>query len=131
MAISIKSLAAGTITNTTAKVAINDGVALASKSYLVKNITLVNKHTAQAVLESISLRRYVNEPEQTERKDFPVTPLDTTIPAKNQLVFDTELTLANSLNSNAAAGADQLVIKFSTIAGGGVSYVINGFEKDI
>ena len=130
MALTIKSLGVGTIKNTTAKEIVAGSL---GKSTFVKNVSLVNNHTANAVLSGMYVRRYTKD--QTGYNDYPVSPRDLTITAKTQIVLDTEITLANSENSatpTPAIAADQLVLTFSTIdSTNGVTYVVNGFERDL
>jgi hypothetical protein len=133
MALTIKSIAAGTIKNTTATVIVNPdgGTPVATtKSTLIKNVLLTNNHGSQAVLEALYLRRYISS--QATYQDFPITPKALAIPAQSQIVLDNEVTLANSANNVPANAADQIVIKFTTVDGtNGVSYVINGMERDL
>jgi hypothetical protein len=127
MALTIKSLAAGKIISTTEAVAIPGST---TKSTLVKNILLTNNHTAQAVLEAVYLRRHVST--LSGYQDFAITPKALAIPAQSQIALENEITLANSADSTSAVAADRIVIKFTTVDGSnGVSYIINGMERDL
>lgn len=133
MALTVKSLAAGTIKNQATDNFVISPASPTTKSTLIKNILLTNNHTAAAVLNAVYLSRYITS--ATGYEEFPISPKEVTIPSKGQLVLDAEITLANSLNNatpTPASAADKINIKFTTNdATNGVSYVINGVERDI
>lgn len=112
MALTIKNLGAGTLpTPSTASIL----AVAAGKSILVKNIILTNRNTSTA--RTVTLYTRINN------VDYEITPLDLSIPAKSQVVLDSEITLqvTNSVQ-------DELRGKAS---GNDVAYVINGMERDV
>lgn len=134
MALTIKSLAAGTVKSATAST-VDVLLGSSTKSTLIKNISLVNNNSLSATIQYIKLRRYVDSGPNagTGYVEFPVAPLDLRIPPMGQIVLDSEITMgvsANNATPTPATAPDQLVMRLTSDATNGVTYVINGLERD-
>lgn len=77
MALTVKSIAAGTITGTGTNDVVTNST---TKSILINNIMLTNNHTANAVLAAVYVRRYVTS--AAGYQNFPITPKDLIIPPR-------------------------------------------------
>lgn len=121
MALTIKNLSAGFLPTTTGEILAGD----VSKSKLVKNILITNKHTSQ---QTVTLYLKILTAAPSTYSEYAISPIDLVIPAKGQVVFDSEITLqAKTISSTTAANT--LTGKASIASE--VSYVINGMERDL
>lgn len=125
MALTIKNLSAGYLATSTGEILGGD----TAKSKLVKNIIITNNDTSQRTITLyIKLLTAASPETYTE---YPITPIDLAIPAKGQVVIESELTLqAKTLGSSPAiTRADTLTGKASVASQ--LTYVINGMERDL
>jgi hypothetical protein len=115
MALSLKNLASGQLGTTEAKLYGYTSTP-PTRSALVKNIILTNTNTTTAYTASIRLKPANGTPL------YQISPVDISIPAKGQVVLDTEVTMDLS-------ALDQIWGKASNAST--IDYIINGLERDI
>jgi len=123
MALTIKNLNAGvlgTATNPAGTILAGD----VTKSTLVKNIILTNKNTGSARTVTIwaGIKNGAGSPPALV--EYPLSPIDVSIPAKGQFILDLEITLQ-------ATNAYADIVTGAVNTGTDVTYVINGLVRDL